>query len=147
MKNSAGLFSILFIFIFFSCGHKETEPEVTPSSNFDLLTAHEWKGVEVIRFVDGQESTHTPISNNKYIFETDGHYKKFENGTLIQDGTWELIENSMVLIRTRYYSATYNHDILDDLRLIELTADKFSYSLPYIDGSNHILRDDYYFKE
>ncbi|GEM_PF-3117404 len=150
MKNIVFLSGLLMLFISFSsCGKKKekTDPPET-ASNSELLTAHDWKGVEVIRFVNGNETTHTSITNCKFVFNTDNHYKKYDNGTVKQDGTWELFDHtSIIMLRLRYYSSSVNHNVLDDLTISELSGSKLEFSMPVIDGSNDILRDDYFYQK
>ena len=142
------LFLSLLLIVFLSCKQNDdTSKDDSSSSNFELLIAHPWHGVEVVRYVNGHEDTHTPIPNSVYVFHTDNTYQKIDDGNVVQDGTWELIENSMLLVRVRFFSQSLNHNVLDDLNVIRLTGDQFDFSLPYIDGSNDILRDDYHYKK
>jgi len=146
MKKSAIYLTSILLLIITSCGKEKTNNEQENPTIFDLLTAHDWQGVEVIRYVNGQASTHTPITDTKYVFETDYHYQKIENNAAVQDGTWEWLDGTSQ-IRLRYFDASLNHNILDDLNVTKITTDKLEYFVPVIDGSNNLLRDDFYFKK
>ena len=110
----------------------------------ELLVAHPWNGIEVTRYVNGNAGSPNPITDLKYVFTDDFKYKKYDHNNLIQDGTWEIVASSSIyFVRTRYFDANLNHNILDDLQIVKLTSDIFEYSVPFIDNSGDIKRDQF----
>ncbi len=140
---------IFFVFsLLISCGSKDEQDTATEPTMAQLLTAHDWHGVEVIRYVNGNASTHTSIASDVFQFKTDQTYTKTHAGNIVQNGTWELFDNTSIpILRLRYFSSSLNHNVLDDLTIKKITGDKFEFSMPVIDGSNDVLRDDYFFKK
>ena len=141
---------IKFILIVFTgillqnCTKEKKNTEKEPPTYEELLTSHVWNGIEVTRYVNGNVSSTNSISNLKYVFTDDFKYKKYDNNTMIQDGTWEIVNSSTIyFVRTRYFDANLNHNILDDLQIIQLTSDIFEYSVPFIDNSGDIKRDQF----
>ncbi len=126
-----------------NCSKEKTAKQQDPTYE-ELLTAHSWNGVEVTRFVNGNATNTAPITGMKYVFTDDFQYKKYNNDVLMQEGNWEIVAaSSIYYVRTRYFDANLNHNILDDLQIIQLTSDIFEYSVPYIDNSGDIKRDQY----
>ncbi len=141
--KSAGIFVMSLLLL--NCSKNKKENEQTAELSYEeLLVSHPWNGIEVTRYVNGNATTTNSISGYKYVFTTDSKYKKYNNNSLIQDGTWEIVSaSSITFVRTRYFDANLNHNILDDLQIIQLTSDIFEYSVPYIDNSGDIKRDQY----
>ena len=146
MKSSSfSKFIIIFVMslLVLNCA-KENKKGNADLTIEELLVSHPWNGIEVTRYVNGDATTTTPITGYKYVFTDDNTYKKYHNNTLIQDGTWEVISSSSIdFVRTRYYDSNLNHNILDDLQIVQLTSDVFEYSMPYIDNSGDMKRDQY----
>ena len=123
---------------------KENKKDKTEPTYEELLVAHPWNGIEVTRYVNGNASSTSSITNLKYVFTEDFKYEKYDNNILIQEGTWEIVGSSSIyFVRTRYFNANLNHNILDDLQIIQLTSDIFEYSVPFVDNSGDIKRDQF----
>ena len=145
MTSTSLIKFILIVFTGFllqNCTNEKKNTEKAPPTYEELLMAHAWNGIEVTRY--GNVSSTNSISNLKYVFTDDFKYKKYDNNTLIQDGTWEIVNSSTIyFVRTRYFDANLNHNILDDLQIIQLSSDIFEYSVPFIDNSGDIKRDQF----
>ena len=136
-------FTVVMSIFMFNCTTEKKQDKADPTYE-ELLVAHSWNGIEVTRYVNGNASSTNSITNLKYVFTDDFKYKKYDNNILIQDGTWEIVGSSAIyFVRTRYFDANLNHNILDDLKIIQLTSDIFEYSVPFIDNSGDIKRDQY----
>ena len=137
-----GFMVVMSIFML-NCTTEKKEDKVDPTYE-ELLLAHPWNGIEVTRYVNGNASSTNSITNLKYVFTDDFKYKKYDNNTLIQEGTWEIVGSSSIyFVRTRYFDTNLNHNILDDLQIIQLTSDIFEYSVPFVDNSGDIKRDQF----
>ena len=137
-----GFMGMLSLFMF-SCTTEKKQNNTEPTYE-ELLVAHSWNGIEVTRYVNGNAGSTNSITNLKYVFTNDFKYKKYDNNTLIQDGTWEIVTGSSInFVRTRYFDTNLNHNILDDLQVIQLTSDVFEYSVPFVDNSGDIKRDQF----
>ncbi len=137
-----GFIVVLSIFML-NCTTEKKQDKSAPTYE-ELLVSHPWNGIEVTRYVNGNASSTNSITNLKYVFTDDFKYKKYDNNILIQDGTWEIVASSSIyFVRTRYFDANLNHNILDDLQIIQLNSDIFEYLVPFVDNSGDIKRDQF----
>lgn len=129
-----------------SCSKEKRQDREAEPTYEELLVAHPWNGIKITRYVNGNADRSNPIAGLKYVFTNDNTYKKYDHNNLIQTGTWEIVAaGSISFVRTRYFDSNLNHNVLDDLQIIELTSDIFEYSVPYIDNSGDTKRDQYKF--
>ena len=147
MTSSSFIKFVLIVFaglLLQNCSKEKSHTAKEAPTYEELLVAHPWNGIEVTRYVNGNAGSPSPITDLKYVFTDDFKYKKYDNNTLIQDGTWEIVSGSSIyFVRTRYFDANLNHNILDDLQIVKLTSDIFEYSVPVIDNSGDIKRDQF----
>ena len=92
------LFSILLIATSLSSCKKEKEEDPQPTKT-ELLTAHEWHGVDIILYEDG-----TQVDSDNFdvsvLFGVNKNYFFYdENGNLDGYGKWAIIDGDPAIIR------------------------------------------------
>ncbi len=98
MKKLLLLFSILLIANTFTSCKKEKEEEPKPSKA-ELLTAHEWLGIDLVTYTDGTQTDFDDMSEFSLLFGTNNDFFNYDNGELSSYGKWQLIDGSPDILR------------------------------------------------
>ena len=150
MKKLLLLLSILLVANTFTSCKKEKEEEPEPTKT-ELLTAHEWKGVDAVGYVNGvQDGNPIDISDFTMLFGVNHHLFFYNDGDLSDDyAIWTLIEGDPDTIQLSepnnnpqalyHLNLSQSNKSINDvdytlLKIEKLTEDKFTF---YVEGTNN----------
>ena len=96
------LFSILLIATSLSSCKKEKEEDPQPTKT-ELLTAHEWYGVDIVVFKDGTQTDSDKLDSSILFGINKDYFSYDKNGELEGYGKWVIIDGDPVIIRISDY--------------------------------------------
>ncbi len=139
MKKLLLLLSILLVANTFTSCKKEKEEEPAPTKT-ELLTAHEWIGIDRIHYTNDVQDNSTDLSDYKMLFAINNDLFIYNNGEPSEFYTWEYINGNPDIIRLTDM-ATSSHNPMFylsqankttdhyDWQVDELTENKFTFTM------------------
>ena len=155
MKKLLLIFSILLIAnTFTSCKKEKDDDEKQEPNKTELLTSHEWHGVDAIEYTNGTQTNSQPF-NRSFLFAVNNDYFLYnENDQLVENGNWILIDGDPAKLKVIQHSnSTLTHSDIFPFQqttksvnnilvfnIEKLTKDKLSLSLEGVNNNGDALK-------
>ena len=156
MKKLLLLLSILLVANTFTSCKKEKEEKPAPTKT-ELLTAHEWIGIDRIKYENDVEVNSDDMSDYTMLFAINNDLFIYNNGTPSEFYSWEYIKGNPDIIRLSdmvttshnpmLYLSQANKNTYDtyDWEVDELTENKLTFTMIF--PSNPTEKYVFHFKK
>ena len=147
MKNYV-LLLFISLAVLSSCSMRKDNVDTPhPGDKKSLLTKHTWKCVDAVQYVNGHRNGKIHINNLSYSFDKNNHFFIKENGQVIKQGQWDLLNFFDQAVLRLIYIKNDQNQTIEDFEISILTEDYLQLDKYFTDTSNNTILTEYFFSK